>query len=184
MSVAHAVDAALSVLPRDGYLVADAGFGKPLVAMLSEPALPDRFLASNALSTMGYSIPAALAAGRAGAGPVLAFLGDGSLLMRATELAVSPPTGTHTVLVAIMDRCLSQIGIKQERRNLATVGVSLPAVSCADLGHALGIRAVDVTDPAELSGAVRAGLDGGGPLLVGAVVDVSVSPVIFEQLRS
>jgi acetolactate synthase I/II/III large subunit len=183
MSVAHAVDAALTALPRDGYLIADAGFSKPLVAMLSEPALPDRFLASNALSTMGYSIPAAVAAGRAGTWPVLAFLGDGSLLMRATELAVSPSTGSRTVYVAIMDRCLSQIGIKQERRNLTRVGVSLPAISCTELGRALGINATDVTDPAELAAAVRAGLEGGGPALVGAVVDSSVSPAIFEMLR-
>src|ERR1700753_1250182 len=54
LSVAHAVQAALSVWPQDGYLVADAGFGKPLVAMLSEPSVPDHYLASNALSTMGY----------------------------------------------------------------------------------------------------------------------------------
>jgi acetolactate synthase I/II/III large subunit len=183
MSVARAVDTALSVLPPNGYLVADAGFSKPLVAMLSESAVPDQFLASNCLSTMGYAIPAAVAASRAGAGPILAFLGDGSLLMRATELMVSPQTGAHTAFVAIMDRCLTQIAVKQDRRSLSRVGVSLPPVSCAQLGTALGIRGFDAAHPAELATAVRAGMDGGGPVLVGALVDSSSSPKLFDMLR-
>jgi acetolactate synthase-1/2/3 large subunit len=183
MSVPRAVDAALQAWPRDGYLVADAGFSKPLVAMLSESAVPDRFLASNALSTMGYSIPAGVAAGRAGAAPVLGFLGDGSLLMRATELMVSPATATRSVWVAIMDRSLTQIGVKQRRRDLAPVGVDLPAVSCERLGAALGIVGHDVDNAADLTEAVRQGLEGGGPCLIGAMVDTGPSPELYELLR-
>ena len=183
MSVAQAVDAALSGWPTDGYLVADAGFSKPLVAMLSEPSSPDRYLASNALSTMGYCIPAAIAAGRAGARPVLGFLGDGSLLMRATELLTSPGTGGHTTFVAILDRSLTQIEVKQRRRQLAPVGVSLPAISCARLGVALGFAAADIDNPDELRKAVAEGLNGGGPTLIGAVVDPQPSRELFELLR-
>lgn len=182
-SVAHAVDAALAAWPRDGYLVADAGFSKPLIAMLSEPAVPDHFLASNALSTMGFAIPAAVAARRAGARPVLAFVGDGSLLMRATELMVSAADGAPAVFVAIMDRALTQIEVKQERRKLATVGVTLPPVSCAKLADAFGIDGVDVSTADALRLAVSQGLQGDRPLLIGAHVDPAPSRVLFDLLR-
>jgi acetolactate synthase I/II/III large subunit len=182
-SVAHAVDAALSAWPRDGYLVADAGFSKPLIVMLSDPAEPDHFLASNALSTMGYSIPAAVAARRAGAAPLLAFLGDGSLLMRATEIMVAADTGTPAVYVAIMDQSLTQIEVKQERRNLAPVGVALPRVSCAKLADALGIDGADVDNAEDLRSAVTKGLAGDRPVLIGAYVDHAPSRVLFDLLR-
>jgi acetolactate synthase-1/2/3 large subunit len=182
-SVAHAVEAALAAWPRDGYLTADAGFGKPLVAMLSEPDLPGHYLASNALSTMGYSIPAAVAARRAGAVPVLSFLGDGSLLMRATELMVGADDGVPGVFVAIMDRALTQIEVKQERRHLQTVGAELPALSCAKLADTFGIDGADVDCAADLTAAVAKGLQGSRPMLIGAYIDPAPSRTLFELLR-
>jgi acetolactate synthase I/II/III large subunit len=183
MSVAHAVDAALGAWPRDGYVVADAGFSKPLIIMLSDPTLPDRFLASNALSTMGYSIPAAVAARRAGAGPVLSFLGDGSLLMRATELMVSQHDRQPAVFVAIMDRSLTQIEVKQERRQLAEVGVTLPPIACAKLAAAFDIDGLDVDNVDDLGAAVAKGLHGHRPLLIGAHIDPDPSRILFDLLR-
>lgn len=182
-SVAHAVEAALAAWPRDGYLTADAGFGKPLVAMLSEPDLPDRYLASNALSTMGYSIPAAVAARRAGAKPVLSFLGDGSLLMRATELMVGADGGVPGVFVAIMDRALTQIEVKQERRHLRTVGARLPELSCGKLAAAFGIDGADVDSAEELTATVAKGFQGDRPMLIGAYIDPAPSRTLFELLR-
>jgi acetolactate synthase I/II/III large subunit len=183
LSVAHAVDAALEAWPTDGYVVADAGFSKPLVVMLSDLTLPDHFLASNALSTMGYSIPAAIAARRAGARPVLAFLGDGSLLMRGTELMVSANDGAPAVFVAVVDGSLTQIEVKQERRNLAAVGVTLPTLSCERLAEAFGIDGADVDNADDLRAAVTKGLHGDRPLLIGAHVDPAPSRVLFDVLR-
>jgi acetolactate synthase-1/2/3 large subunit len=183
LSVAAAVAAALEAWPQDGYLIADAGFSKPLVAMLSEPLVPDRYLASNALSTMGYSIPAAIAARRAGAGPILAFLGDGSLLMRATELMVSASNPSPLVFVAIMDRSLTQIEVKQRRRNLARVGTALPSISCVALADAFGIDGLDVDNAHDLRTAVSKGLRGDRPVLIGAHVDPAPSRQLFDLLR-
>jgi acetolactate synthase I/II/III large subunit len=183
LSVAAAVAAALEAWPQDGYLIADAGFSKPLVAMLSDPVVPDHYLASNGLSTMGYSIPAAIGARRAGARPILAFLGDGSLLMRATELMVSASDPSPSVFVAIMDRSLTQIEVKQERRNLARVGAALPPVSCAALADAFGIDGLDVDNADDLRAAVSKGLRGDRPALIGAHVDPAPSRQLFDLLR-
>lgn len=183
LTVPHAIDAALSAAPRDVRIIADAGFGKPPLAMLSEPAEPGCYLASNALSTMGFAIPAALASIRCSGRPVLAFVGDGSLLMRATELLAAEPSPVPLVVVGLMDRSLSQIEIKQERRQLAEVGVRLPDVSCVQMGTALGIDGVDVDTVEELSEAVAGGWRSGRPLLVGAQVETAASRKIFEVLR-
>jgi acetolactate synthase-1/2/3 large subunit len=182
-SVSRAVAAALDPWPRDGWLVADAGFSKPLVAMLSDPASPGRFLASHALSTMGYAIPASAAARRAGPVPVLTFLGDGSLLMRASELAFASGDGTPWVVVAMMDRSFTQIAVKQERQHLAAVGVTLPDISCAKLADAVGIDGLDVHTADDLRAAVAKGLGGARPLLVGAHIDQAPSRELFELLR-
>jgi acetolactate synthase-1/2/3 large subunit len=182
-SVAHAVAAALDAWPKDAYLIADAGFSKPLVAMLSDPAVPDHYLASNALSTMGFSIPAAMAVRRASTTPILAFLGDGSLLMRATELMVNAPQPSPSAFVAIMDRSLTQIEVKQERRNLAPIGAKLPPVRCTALAEALGIEGTDVDSSDELRDAVSKALQGDGPVLIGAHVATQPSRALFEVLR-
>jgi acetolactate synthase-1/2/3 large subunit len=184
LSVSHAIDAALSAWPTDGYLVADAGFSKPLVAMLSNPTEPDRFLASNALSTMGFTIPTAVAVRNVADGrPVLGFLGDGSLLMRATELMVSRDAGGPLVYVAIIDGSLTQIEVKQERRKLRPVGAALPELSAAKLADAFGIDGIDVHTAAEVHDAVAKGLVGDRPLLVGVHIDPAPSRVLFEVLR-
>jgi acetolactate synthase-1/2/3 large subunit len=185
MSVAAAVQAALSAWPTDGYLVADAGFGKPLVAMLSEPSAPDHYLASNALSTMGFTIPTVVAAHRAGAENVLAFLGDGSLLMRATELMAGGggTDGSGTAVVAIIDGSLTQIEVKQERRKLSPVGAHLPPLSCSKLGDAFGLPGVDVETPDQVSEAVAKALAGPGITLIGAHVDPTPSRILFDLLR-
>lgn len=184
MSVPAAVAAVLDVFPQNGFLTADAGFSKPILAMLSQPSLPNRFLASNGLSTMGFSIPAALAVSRTGAAPVAAFMGDGSLLMRATELAAGAAgLPVPLVAVAIVDRALTQIAVKQERRALDTVGTALPALSCALLAQSLGIDGIDVDNAADLRAAASAALQRRRPTLIGAVVDPGLSRPLFELMR-
>lgn len=181
-SVGRAVDAALRASGPDARLVADAGFGKPVVALLSEPGGPGRFFASNALSTMGYAIPAALALSGASEDPVVAFVGDGSFLMRATEL-MAGDLRSPLVVVVLADQSLTQIEIKQERRRLEPVGVQLPALSFAAVGTALGVRSADVEEATALEAHVRQGLGSKGVTLLGAHVEPGPSRSLFEELR-
>lgn len=183
-TVARAVDAALAGRPPEADLVADAGFTKPLALMLQELKVPARFFGSNALSTMGYAIPAAMALSRAERGPALAFVGDGSLLMRATELALHEGLRHPIALVASMDTALTQIRVKQHRQELGGIGTALPDLSCADLGKALGVPGIDVASATELTKAVEGVWDGRPlPHLIGAHVDAGSSQEMYEILR-
>lgn len=183
ISVARAVDTILESCDPDTIVLADAGFSKPLVALLSDTAKRHHFLASNALSTMGFAVPAGIAAARASGGRVLAFMGDGSLLMRATELPIAATAAVPPVFVAIVDRSLSQIEIKQSRRKLSTVGVGLPDISCEKLGEALGIRGADVRTAEEIRTVMASAWAPDAPLLLGVHVDATTSQRTFDLLR-
>jgi acetolactate synthase-1/2/3 large subunit len=183
MSVVEAVDAALRGSPKNTRVTADAGFSKPLITMLSKSNGPRHFLASNALSTMGYGIPASIGAAEAADNPVLGFMGDGSLLMRATELVVTRYLKNSPVFVVIVDKALSQIEIKQERRKLDEVGIDLPELSCQKIGESMNIKGVDVHDVESLENAVRNAFKNKECTLIGAHVDPADSRRLFEIMR-
>lgn len=183
MSVVEAVYAALQGAPENVRITADAGFSKPLITILSNSYAPRHFLASNALSTMGYGIPASVGAGLAAEAPILGFMGDGSMLMRATELVVTRYMKNKPVSVVIMDKALSQIEIKQERRGLDEVGIDLPQLSCERIGKAFGCEGVDVHDMESLTKAVKDAFASGKATLIGAHVDGADSRRLFDVMR-
>ncbi len=82
-----------------------------------------------------------------------------------------------------MDRSLTQIEVKQERAQLAPVGVTLPRLSCTTLADTFGIDGVDVHSADELRAMVAKGLSATRPLLIGAHVDPAPSRELFEVLR-
>jgi acetolactate synthase I/II/III large subunit len=183
LSVPIVIEEAVAAASDDAVLVADAGFSKPIITHLFHPIQRGSFYASNGLSTMGFAIPAAMALARAGTRPVLAFMGDGSFLMRATELAMLPRSDRSPVFVVIVDGSLTQIHVKQERGGLDEVGVALPPVSCERYGAALGIPGVDVASRDDLSTALKGAWADGNPLLIGAHVSGASTRRLFEALR-
>jgi acetolactate synthase-1/2/3 large subunit len=183
MSVVEAVYAALQGAPKNVRVTADAGFSKPLITILSDSYSPRHFMASNALSTMGFGIPASVGSGFADTDPVLGFMGDGSMLMRATELVVTRYMKNKPVSVVIMDKSLSQIEIKQERRGLDEVGIELPTLSCEAIAKAFGCEGVDVYDTESLSKAVSDAFKSGKATLIGAHVDGADSRRLFDIMR-
>jgi acetolactate synthase-1/2/3 large subunit len=114
---------------------------------------------------------------------VLGFMGDGSMLMRATELVVTRYMKNKPVSVVIMDKSLSQIEIKQERRGLNEIGIDLPALSCEVIAKGFGCEGVDVYDTESLSKAVADAFKSGKATLIGAHVDGSDSRRLFDIMR-
>jgi acetolactate synthase-1/2/3 large subunit len=133
---------------------------------------------------MGYALPAANALALAFPDRrALAFMGDGSLLMRASEMTVAVEQGIAPIYVAWMDRSLAQIETKQLRQQLRPVGARLPAVSCARIADAFGGHGVDVESLSEFADALSAALNGNAPTLIGARVDAARRAEWYELLR-
>jgi acetolactate synthase-1/2/3 large subunit len=110
-------------------------------------------------------------------------MGDGSLLMRASEMTVAVEHGLAPIYVAWMDRSLTQIEIKQRRQELRPVGVRLPEVSCAKIAEAFGGVGIDVLSASDFATAFSSALRSRAPTLIGAQVDQSRRAEWFDLLR-
>jgi acetolactate synthase-1/2/3 large subunit len=183
-TIPTALRLARGMLPPETRVAVDAGFGKPLASYLWSAAEPARYFTAHGLSTMGYALPAANALSLAYPGaPAIGFMGDGSLLMRASEISVAAEQGVAPIYVAWMDGALAQIETKQVRQKLRPVGARLPDVSCARVAEAFGGIGVDVDCLDDFGTALRDALRSTRPTLIGARVDQSRRAEWYELLR-
>ncbi len=139
-------------------------------------------LKSTGLSTMGFALPAAI--GSSLVDPrrrVVAFTGDGGLLMCLAELSTAARLGCCLTVIVINDAALSLIDLKQQRRQHRSIGVRYPAVDFASAAKGQGCVAwtVDRKDP--LEAVLASALTHEGPSLI----DIRVDPSPYgEQLAA
>jgi len=184
LTIPAALRLARSLLPPETLVAVDAGFGKPLASYLWTAPRPNSYFTAHGLSTMGYALPAANALQlMQPERPVVAFMGDGSLLMRASELSVAAEQGIGPIWIAWLDGALAQIETKQLRQNLRPVGARLPSVSCAQIASAFGVFGVDVDSLSDFREALDGALRSRKATLIGARVDQSRRAEWYELLR-
>ncbi len=182
--IPSALRLARSVLPPETRVAVDAGFGKPLTSYLWSSIEPDLYFTAHGLSTMGYALPAANALCLAFPGQaVVGFMGDGSLLMRASEISVAAEHAVAPIYVAWMDGALAQIETKQLRQSLRPVGARLPQISSAKVADAFGGYGVDVDTLDDFGRVLTDALEARRPTLIGARVDQSCRAEWYELLR-
>ena len=109
------VATARACAPPQTIATVDAG-AHMLVAMpLWEVPGPRMLLTSSGLATMGYALPAAIAAALcAPDAPVLAFTGDGGLGMTLAEIETAVRLSLRVIVVVFNDSALSLIKIRAE----------------------------------------------------------------------
>jgi acetolactate synthase I/II/III large subunit len=175
---------ARSLLPPETVVAVDAGFGKPIASYLWTAPQPNKYFTAHGLSTMGYALPAANAlALMQPERPVAAFMGDGSLLMRASELSVAAEHSIAPIWIAWMDGALAQIETKQLRQSLQPVGARVPRISCKKVADAFGVEGIDVDTLVDFDAALESALHSKRPTLIGARVDQSRRAEWYEMLR-
>ena len=137
-------------------------------------AAPFDLLKSNGLSTMGYALPAAIAAAlQTHNRPVAAVIGDGGLAMCLGELATAAERNCRLVVLVLNDAALSLIDIKQQRQQHKAIGVRTAPIDFAAAARALGCRAWRVGLEEDLAPAIEAAFAGVGPALIDVTVDPS-----------
>ena len=105
-------------------ITVDSGAHMFSIMALWRAAAPHDVLKSNGLSTMGFALPAAIAAALVEpARPVIAFTGDGGLMMCLAELATAAQHGCRLTVVVLNDAALSLIDVKQRRQQRPPEGV-------------------------------------------------------------
>jgi acetolactate synthase-1/2/3 large subunit len=130
---------------------------------------PLRLLISNGLATMGFALPAAIAAALARPGPVVCMVGDGGLGMTLAELETVARLDLPITVVVFDDAALSLIEVKQGAGHGGERAVRYADVDFAAIARAMGIEAFVAGTAADVSRALDRPWD--GPRLVDARID-------------
>ncbi len=157
-------------LPANTTLAVDAGAHMFAATWFWRASEPRRFLISNGLATMGFAVPAALAAA-CQHGFAVALTGDGGMAYDAFELETAARLGLKLIVVVLNDASLSLIRIKHEAKGHDRGRLDFGPVRFDALAAALGVTGVAVSEEDELRNAVRAAVERDGP----TVIDVRLS---------
>ncbi len=141
-------------------------------------------LISNGLASMGFAIPACIAAAlhdpKRGA---LAMTGDGGALMCLGELKTAAEVGARICIIVFNDGRLSLIDIKREERQIPDLGLSWQRPDFAAIAAGFGLRTWRVEDAEQLALACREAAEFDGPCLIDARVDSSGYHAQMKALR-
>jgi acetolactate synthase I/II/III large subunit len=171
--------------PAQTIATVDAG-AHMLVAMpLWEVPEPGRLLISSGLATMGYALPAAIAAALCRPQvPVVAFTGDGGLGMTLAELETAVRLSLQVVVIVFNDAALSLIEIKQKPAGQGGAeAVRYRPVSFAAAATALGAAGAAVSTEPGLAEALAEALRRPGPTVIDASVDPACYPAVMDLTR-
>ena len=171
---AHAaIDAVRRALPREGVLCFDVGAHTHQIASQWSAHAPKSFQITNGWSSMGFGLPAAIAAKLARPDlPVVCLIGDGCFQMTCGEVAVAKRLGLTLPIVVLDDRWLALIKVKQIRRQLPLYGTELQAEEYREPpAHYFGVPVLGVRSAQALEQAVTQALAARGPTVIEAVVD-------------
>ena len=143
MSPEQVLTALREALPEETLVSVDVGSHKILACLDSPMSLPNRFLVSNGLSSMGYGLPAAIAAGLAFPGtPALCLTGDAGLAMALGELGTLAEAGGPVLVVVFKDDALDLIRSHQRRAGLPPFGTEFRGPDFARIAEAHGMEGV------------------------------------------
>jgi acetolactate synthase-1/2/3 large subunit len=184
MSPQQAIRVAAGRLAKTHRLTVDAGAHMLPTTMMWPVEQPNGLLISNGLATMAYSVPAAIGAALTEPNrPVVAFIGDGGLLMCAGELRTIARERLNILTIVFNDTSLSLIEIKQIARKLPPAGVDLGSLDAAALATSMGVMGYRASNEAELDHAIARATATGGPALIDASIDRSNYPATMRAIR-
>jgi acetolactate synthase-1/2/3 large subunit len=160
----------------------DAGAHMFSATAFWECTAPRDVLISNGLASMGFALPAALAAAlddpQHGA---IAFTGDGGLMMCIAEIATAAEAGAPCITIVFNDGALSLIDIKQQQRQLPPDGVRWARPDFAAIAEGFGAKGFAAATEADYIAALDAAFAHNGPSLI----DVAVNPAGYAaQLQA
>jgi acetolactate synthase-1/2/3 large subunit len=145
---------------------------------------PRDLLISNGLASMGFALPAGLAAAlHDPARGAIAFTGDGGLMMCVAELATAAQNRARLVTIAFNDGALSLIDIKQQQRQLPADGARFSPTDFCRVAEGFGLRGFRAADPSAYRAALRAAFAEDGPSLIDVTVNPAGYPAQLQAMR-
>jgi acetolactate synthase-1/2/3 large subunit len=168
------VDVVRAAMPRDTIATTDVGSHKLLVGQGWRTHTPRGLLMTNGLSSMGFGVPAAIAAKLAcPSQPVVALVGDGGFAMAATEIRLAAARGLPIVFVVLVDGSLNRIELKQMAQEYPSTATRIEDIDLVGLATAMDCDGVRAESTAELEKALIEVESLRRPLVVEARIDPS-----------
>lgn len=162
---------AAEVVAGDAVVTTDVGSHKLLVGQGWHPTAPRRMLMTNGLSSMGFSLPAAIAAKlHDRAREVVCFTGDGGLAMVQSELRLAASMRLGIKVVVFLDQSLNRIELKQMARQYASTGTVIEETDVVRMAEAMACDGTLVESEAALADALSREA-GDVPLVIGVRID-------------
>lgn len=182
----HAVvEAAAAAAPEGTRIAVDAGAHMLPVMALWNATRPRDALISRGLATMGGALPSAIASALAEPDrPVIAFTGDGGLMMCAAELGTAVQAGCRNLVVVVFnDAAMSMIEVKQRRRQLPLRGMDYAPTDFATVARGFGCAGLRVEAPEQLAAAMREAFSADRPVVVDVAIDREAYHSVLRALR-
>ncbi len=162
------------ILPNNAIVTTDVGAHKLLMAQLWEAYQPLTYLVSNGLSSMGYGLPAAMAAKLVFPhSPVVCFTGDGGFSMVLQDLETAVRQNLPIVILVLCDESLNLIEVIQKRRGYRQYGVRFNKINFASIAEDFGAIGVRIQSLIQLPNILRIAFEGDRPTLVEIPIDGS-----------
>lgn len=173
MGPCEALDVLREILPEDGIMTCDVGAHTHLIGQKWPTPSPGTQLMSNGWSSMGYGLPAAIAAKLSRPETsVCTVVGDGGFLMAAGELATAVRYNINIVIVVLTDNDLALIRIKQQRKDNPIYGTPIRETSGSIGGdNIFGVPVLKAHDVEQLEQQLEKSFRADGPVIVEAFVD-------------
>jgi len=160
------------MLPEDGIMTCDVGAHTHLIGQVWRTPAPGLQIMTNGWSTMGFGIPAAIAAKLISPEKsVCSVVGDGGFLMTAGELATAVRYRVNIVVLVLSDNDLALIRIKQQKKGNPIYGTAVRESGAIGGPDIFGVPVRVARDALELRKHLAEAFTAGSPVIVEAIVD-------------
>lgn len=156
----------------DAIFTSDTGMSTVWLSRFVQLRGTRRLLGSYNLGSMANAMPQALGASALDRDrQVIAFCGDGGLMMLLGDLRTAVSYQLPVTLVVFNNQRLGMVKLEQEQGGLPEFGTQLDNPDLAEVARAMGLDALRVTEHEQLDDAVRTALRSKGPYLLDVVTN-------------
>lgn len=160
------------LMPPETVLTLDVGSHLHLFGQLWETPSVDKLIMTNGWSSMGFGLPAALAAKlQTPDNPVVCVTGDGGFLMTAGEIATARRYGIKVIVIVLTDGELNLIKLKQQKRKVEPSAVNLYEGALFEADKFLGVPVLHANNITSFTKSLKEALKADSPVIIDAAID-------------
>lgn len=176
LNAASVLTRARNLTPRETIVTTEAGVYGRVNLYVWKAYQSGTYFDSSGANTMGYSLPAGIAASLVKPNQkTVSLVGDGGFLMRAGELETAARLKLSPVIIVFDDGTLGMIRVKQRVKGYAREGVDLTQTNFVKLTESFGGQGYEVNTLDQFDSAFKSALESDKL----SVIDVRVEPETY-----